>query len=119
MNSTRSCFGAAVMDNRIFVVGGYVNRKESTLVESLLLEQEPQDNDHTNSNSSVTCTFANSSWRMEPHLSLSSPRAAHAMAKVGSCLVVAGGYCDNHEVGHIPQSKCWMSNGALSGVFPF
>ena len=96
MNSTRSCFGAAVMDNRIFVVGGYVNRKESTLVESLLLEQEPQDNDHTNSNSSVTCTFANSSWRMEPHLSLSSPRAAHAMAKVGSCLVVAGGYCDNH-----------------------
>ena len=29
---------------------------------------------------------------MEPHLSLSSPRASHAMAKMGSCLVVAGGH---------------------------
>ena len=91
MNSTRSCFGAAVMDNRIFVVGGYVNSEQSTSVESLLLQQQPQDKDLTNSNSSVSCTFANSSWRMEPHLSLSSPRADHAVSKVGSCLVVAGG----------------------------
>ena len=96
MNLARYAFGAAVVDNRIFVVGGYVNSKESTLVESLLLEQEPQDKDHTNSNSSVSCTFANSSWRMEPHLSLSSPRGAHAVAKMGLCLVVAGGYCGNH-----------------------
>ena len=91
----RSSFGAAVVDNRIFVVGGNVNFRRSTSVESLLFQQQPQDKDHSNSNSSVSCTIANSSWRMEPHLSLSSPRAAHAMAKVGSCLVVAGGYCDN------------------------
>ena len=91
MNSTRYDFGAAVMDNRIFVVAGWVNSEPSTSVESLLLQQQPQDKDHTNSNSNVTCTFPNSSWRMEPHLSLSSPRADHAMAKVGSCLVVAGG----------------------------
>ena len=96
MNLARYAFGAAVVDNRIFVVGGYVNCKESTLVESLLFQQEPQDKDHTNSNSSVSCTFANSSWRMEPHLSLSSPRGAHAVAKMGLCLVVAGGYCNNH-----------------------
>ena len=99
MKSTRSCFGAAVMDNRIFVVGGWVNDRQSTLVESLLFQQQPQDKDkdHTNSNSNVTCTFPNSSWRMERHLSLSSPRNSHAVAKVGSCLVVAGGYCNNHE----------------------
>ena len=71
---------------------------QSTSVESLLFQQQPQDKDkdHTNSNSNVSWTFPNSSWRMEPHLSLSSPRAAHTVSKVGSCLVVAGGYCENH-----------------------
>ena len=98
MNSTRCAFGAAVVDNRIFVVAGWVNGRRSTSVESLLFQKEPQnkDKDHTNSNSNVSCTFPNSLWRMEPHLSLSSPRAAHAVAKVGSCLIVAGGYCKNH-----------------------
>ena len=97
MNSTRSSFGAAVMDNHIFVVGGWVNDRRSTSVESLLFQRQPQDKDkdHTNSNSNVSWTFPNSSWRMEPHLSLSSPRYSHAMAKVGSCLVVAGGCCGN------------------------
>ena len=93
MNWTRSSFGAAVVDNQIFVVGGYVNGRLSTSVESLLFQEQPQDKDkdHTNSNSNVSCTFPNSSWRMEPHLSLSSPQDSHAVAKVGSCLVVAGG----------------------------
>ena len=52
---------------------------------------------------------------MEPHLSLSSSRAAHVMAKVGLCLVVAGGYCDNHgsltlrsvEVSDIQWAVVW------------
>ena len=35
--------------------------------------------------------FPNSSWRVEPHLTLSTIRAGHAVAKVGSCLIVAGG----------------------------
>ena len=97
MNSTRSCFGAAVVDNRIFVVSGWVNEMHSTSVESLLFQQQPQDKDHTNSNSNVTCPFPNSSWRKEPYLSLSSPLSSHAVAQVGSCLVVAGGCCcDNH-----------------------
>ena len=98
MNSTRCAFGAAVVDNQIFVLGGWINSEASTSVESLMFQQEPQDKDkdHTNSNSNVSWTFPNSSWRMEPHLSLSSPRAFHAVSKVGSCLVVAGGYCNNH-----------------------
>ena len=95
MNSTRYDFGACLMDNQIFVVGGHVNRMPSTSVESLLFQQQPQDKDHINSNSNVSCTFPNSSWRVEPHLSLSSPRALHAVAKMGSCLVVAGGSCGN------------------------
>ena len=85
------------MDNRIFVVGGNVDVRLSTLVESLLFQQEPQDKDHSNSNSNVSWTFANSSWRMEQHLTLSSPRGSDAVAKVGSCLVVAGGCCNNHK----------------------
>ena len=99
MNLARYAFGAAVMDNHIFVVGGKVNFRQLISVESLLFQRQPQDKDkdHTNSNSNVSCTFPNSSWRMERHLSLSSPRNSHAVAKVGSCLVVAGGYCNNHE----------------------
>ena len=96
MNLARYAFGAAVVDNQIFVVGGYVNGRLSTSVESLMFQQQPQDEDHTNSNSNMSCKFPNSSWRMEPHLSLSSPQVFHAVAKVGSCLVVAGGYCKNH-----------------------
>ena len=91
MNSSRSYFGAAVMDNRIFVVGGLVNEMQSTSVESLLFQQEPQDVGHKNSSNNVSCLFSNSSWRVEPHLTLSTTRVDHAMAKVGSCLVVAGG----------------------------
>ena len=91
MNSTRYDFGAGLMDNRIFVVAGWVNGRQSTSVESLLFQQQPQDKDQTNSNSNVSWTFPNSSWKMEPLLSLSSPRDSHAVAKVGSCLVVAGG----------------------------
>ena len=91
MNLARSYFGAAVVDNRIFVVGGWINSERSISVESLLFQQQPQDKDYTNSNGNMSCTFPNSSWRMEPHLSLSSPQVSHAVAKVGSCLVVAGG----------------------------
>ena len=97
MNSTRYVFGAPVMDNRIFVVGGRVNGRLSTSVESLMFQQQPLDKDHTNSNSNASCMFPNSSWRVEPHLHLSSPRESHAVAKVGSCLVVAGGCCIIHK----------------------
>ena len=39
----------------------------------------------------MSCTFPSSSWSVDPHLSLSSPQASHAVAKVGLCLVVVGG----------------------------
>ena len=64
---------------------------QSILVESLLFQEQPQDNNYTNSNSNVSSTFPNSSWQMEPHLSLSCPQTSHVVAKVGSCLIVAGG----------------------------
>ena len=88
-----------MVDNQIFVVGGWVNEMRLASVESLLFQQQPQDKDknHINSNSNVSCTFPNSSWRKEPHLSLSSPQDSHAVSKVGSCLVVAGGYSENHR----------------------
>ena len=45
MNSTQSSFGAAVVDNQIFVVGGSVDHGRSTSVESLLFQWQPQDKD--------------------------------------------------------------------------
>ena len=111
MNLARSSFGAAVVDNQIFVLAGYVNEMHSTSVESLLFQRQPQDKDHSNSNSDVTCTFPNSSWRMEPHLSLSSPQTSHAVDKVGSCLVVAGGWNENQtnsvEVLDVQRGIVW------------
>ena len=111
MNSTRYDFGAAVVDNRIFVVGGWVNSEPSTSVESLLFQQEPQNKDHSNSNNNMSWTFANSSWRMEPHLTLSSPQAAHAMTTVGSCLVISGGWNENQtnsvEVLDVQRGIVW------------
>ena len=91
MISTRSFCGAAVIDNRLFVVGGWVNSRPSTSVESLLFQQQEQDKVNTSSTRNVSCMFPNSSWRVEPHLTLSTIRAGHAVAKVGSCLIVAGG----------------------------
>ena len=111
MNLARSSFAGAVMDNHIFVVAGWVNGRRLTSVESLLFQQQPQDKDkdHTNSNSNVSCTFCNSLWRVEPHLSLSSSRAAHAVAKVGSCLVVAGGssWTNSVEVLDVQRGVVW------------
>ena len=48
---------------------------------------------------------------MEPHLSLSSSQSSHAMVKVGSCLVVAGGWNENQtnsvEVLDVQQGIVW------------
>ena len=114
-----------MVDNRIFVVAGWVNSEASTSVESLMFQQQPldKDKDHTNSNSNVSWTFPNSSWRMEPHLSLSSSLYSHAVAKVGSCLVVAGGYSENHgswtnsvEVLDVQRGVVWsLPNSNIPG----
>ena len=112
-----------MVDNQIFVVGGHVNSVPSTSVEPLLIQQQPQDKDHANSNRNMSCTFPNSSWRMEPHLSLSSTQTSHAVAKVGLCLAVAGGYCKNHgswtnsvEVLDVQQTIVWsLPNLTIGG----
>ena len=123
MNLARSSLGASVMDNHIFVVGGNVNDRLLTSVESLLFQQPPQDKGHTNSNSNVRCMFPNSSWRMEPHLTLSSPRDSHAVAKVGSCLVVTGGHtpydmCVTVEVLDVQRGMVWsLPNLTILGPY--
>ena len=118
MNLAQHSFGAAVMDNHIFVVVGYDNGRQSTSVESLLFQWQPQDNDCTNSNSNVSWTFANSSWRMEPHLYFSGPELLMLWPRWYCVLFLQEVTATIMEVGHIPWRKCWMSNGLLSGVFP-
>ena len=105
MNSTRYAFGAGVINNRIFVVGGMVNGNDSTSVESLLFHhkqqpqrQEDKEDNNTSSTSSIngscgSMVFPNSSWKVEQHLTLSTTRSLHAVTRLGSssCLIVAGG----------------------------
>ena len=89
MTSQRYGFGAAVVDNQIFVVGGHVDGRQVTLVEALVF-----------SNSSESLTFPNPSWRLEQRLTLSAGRYYHAVAKVGSCLIVAVGF-NTHDDGMV------------------
>ena len=101
----RCGFGAAVMDNCIFVVGG---RVDQTSVESLALP-----------NSSESFTFPNSTWRLERRLTLSAGRRFHAVAKVGLCLIVAGGHNSRDnlmvEVLDVRRGIVWRLPNLISG----
>ena len=124
MNCSRYTFGAAVMDNRIFVVGGYVNGGgQSTLVESFLFrKQQQQDKDNTRSTINASCTFPNSSsWRVEQDLHLSTNGVGHAVAKMGSCLivvvVVGGGGFPSVQVLDVPHGIVWNLPNLIVGRF--
>ena len=86
MCGRRSLFGAAVVDNRIWVVGGKASsRHRSSRVESIAFNSDP----FVSSSSSLFSV--SSSWTMQRDLSLSIARSYHAVCAVENCLVVLGG----------------------------
>ena len=87
MNSPRSFFGAAVVGNSIYVVGGENNNhKILDSVEVLTFNVD------VDSIGDVSAVFGESSaWTMSKDLVLSMGRQRHAVAKIGNCVVVAGG----------------------------
>ena len=90
LNVPRRNFGMAVIGSCIYVVGGssHVFRAEALRsVENLKVSDS-----HGEKTSIGTSVFPPSlSWTKHEGLALSEPRAWHAVARVGSCLVVSGG----------------------------
>ena len=117
MNSPRSLFGAAVVGNSIYAVGGRDNDcKELDSVEVLTFNVD------VDSIGDATTVFGkSSSWTRSKDLVLSKRRHGHGVAKIGTCVVVAGGYGEGgginsvevldpyrHVVWHLPNmSVTW------------
>lgn len=92
MQIPRSWLGATLLDDCIWVIGG-VDENDCALatVESLHYGSL-ENNSNMNDNSSHSIFSA--SWNLQDHLTLSNGRRGHAIAAIGQCLVVAGGYND-------------------------
>ena len=85
MNSPRSSFGAAVVGNAIYVVGG-INNVQLDSVEVLTFNVD------VDSIGDASTVFGkSSSWTTSKDLVLSKGRYGHGVAKIGNCVVVAGG----------------------------
>ena len=93
MNSPRSYFGAAVVGNSIYAVGGKNNNgNKLDSVEVLTFNVD------VDSIGDASTVFGkSSSWTMSKDLVLSMGRYGHGVAKIGNCVVVAGG-CGIHSV---------------------
>ena len=108
MNSPRCYFGAAVVGNSIYAVGGINNNwNKLDSVEVLTFNVD------VDSIGDASTVFGkSSSWTMSKDLVLSKGRNGHAVEKIGNCVVVAGGCGINyvevldpyrHVVWHLPN----------------
>ena len=90
MTVSRAFCGMAVVGHRIFVVGGYNRRSNFNSVEYLDFIADSEENKED-----LSCIFPSSSkWKVHKDMVLSVPRHGHAVAKVGTCLIVTGGEYD-------------------------
>ena len=81
MTVPRAVCGLGVVGHRIFVIGGYNGSSRLNSVEYLEF------------NDDLSLIFPSSSkWKVHKNLLLSVPRHSHAVAKVGTCLIVTGGH---------------------------
>ena len=88
MNSPRSDFGAAVVGNSIYVVGGKSNSDKTLNSVAVLTFNVDVDS----IGDASTVFGKSSSWTTSKDLVLSKGRSGHGVAKIGNCVVVAGGY---------------------------
>ena len=131
MNVSRSHFGMGVIGPRLYAVGGAGNGEEWSSVEYLDLDdwvtgQGPQRSIVISPSNKESSCWTNT-WRIHPQLALDTPRSSFGMARVGSCLVVVGGYDgygvrsgevldtqqQDKEVWQLPE----MSRGRDGGTF--
>ena len=92
MNSPRFAFGAAVVGNSIYAIGGINDNLDSVEVLTFNVDVD--------SIGDASAVFGkSSSWTMSKDLVLSKGRHGHGVAQIGNCVVVAGGFgIDSVEV---------------------
>ena len=95
LSEGRMKFGMAVIGQRIYVVGGKQYGIPLSSVE--YPEFDDRLNDTSTSEPSVFQTAM--SWQTDKDLFLDMNRRDHAMVKVGSCLVIVGGWCQGGVYG--------------------
>ena len=126
MNSPRSRFGAAVVGNSIYAIGGINN--DSKKLDSVEVLTFNVDVDSIGDASTIF--GKSSSWTMSKDLVLSKGRYGHGVAKIGNCVVMAGGLGIEgsmnsvevldpyrHVVWHLPNmtvTRCFCSIAVLS-----
>ena len=91
MNSPRNSFGASVVGNSIYVVGG--RNDDQQQLDSVEVLTFNVDVDSIGDASTVF--GKSSSWTTSKDLVLSKGRYGHTVAKIGNCVVVAGGWGEN------------------------
>ena len=124
MNSPRCYFGAAVVGNSIYAVGGKNNTSKP--LESVEVLTFNVDVDSIGDASTVF--GKSSSWTMSKDLVLSMGRRGHGVAQIGNCVVVAQGYgIDDariksvevldpyrHVVWHLPDMTVTRANCSIA-----
>ena len=123
MNSPRSYFGAAVVGNSIYAVGGMTNN--GNRLDSVEVLTFNVDVDSIGDASTVF--GKSSSWTTSKDLVHSMGRNGHGVAKIGNCVVVAGGWgvddktnsvevldAYRHVVWHLPNMTVARSHCSIA-----
>ena len=111
LNVPRQYFGMTVIGSCIYVVGGVSHGLGAEGLKSVeYLKLSASRDEGTNNN--LTLLFPSSlSWAIHEDLALSEPRDGHAVARVGSCVVVSGGWprscLRSVEVIDTKRNKVW------------
>ena len=104
MNVPRKFGSCAAVGHRIFVVGGCRERKHSVEYWDF---PKPCYNDEIKEGTAATVISFSSTWTTHSDLALSDPQSPCAVAVVGSCLVVTGGWTKDVEVLDTHQNRKW------------
>ena len=91
MLTSRWEFDAAIMGNRIWIVGGHENFNELVSLEMIEFQRFPPPESKVGHNA-ASLLFSSSQWEEINNLVLPHGRCDFAMVAIGSCLVVAGGF---------------------------
>ena len=91
LNVPRQYFGMTVIGSYIYVVGGTSHDSSAEALRSIENLKVRDSRDEKTSINGTSVSPPSLSWTKHQELALSEPRYAHAVARVGSCLVVSGG----------------------------
>ena len=107
MNVPRQLCASAVIDHRIFVVGG-CNEHGNLYSVEYLDDATPCYSDETKKETGSMFISFSPTWTTHSELRLSNARSPCAMVAVGSCLVVAGGWTNSTmEVLDTHRNRVW------------